>query len=464
MIEKIEPVAAYIRVSTQEQKLHGLSLDAQRAKLTDYASKNNMKIVGWYMDEGVSGRKPIKKRPELQRMIQDAEQGKFERIIFIKLDRFFRSVAEYHECMKRITPVVWTTTDEEYDLTTANGRMLVNMKLTIAEMEADQTGERIDIVNEYKLSTGQPLTGSQPFGWKIAIDPNTGRKKIVKDEDCSEVLDEIIQHFLTHQSKHRTTIFANSKHHTGLNYRSLSNLLRNTYLYGSYRDNPSYCEAYIDKETFDRIQEILDRNIKSNSPNRAYYFSGLIRCPECGNLLKGAAFTKRNKDGSIKYYKKYRCAHNQLDAKCTFPKTISENVMERMLLNDIERFLEEAKVRETDITDNDTAAVPRYNVDDLHDQIDRLNYSWQTGKIRKVEQYEKQYADLMAKLEEAEAEQKQVIVKDFSKVESILHTGWKEIYKNLDDEHKRSFWRSFIAQIDIHWTTDEKKITDVKFF
>ena len=129
-MKKIESVAAYIRVSTQEQKLHGLSLDAQRMKLIAYAKQHGLKIVGWYVDEGVSGRKLIRKRPELQRMIQDAEKKLFDRIIFIKLDRFFRSVAEYHECMKRIAPVIWTTTEEEYDLSTANGRMLKANLLT----------------------------------------------------------------------------------------------------------------------------------------------------------------------------------------------------------------------------------------------------------------------------------------------------------------------------------------------
>ena len=44
-MEKIEPVAAYIRVSTVEQKLHGLSLDAQKMKLKEYAKAHNMKIV-----------------------------------------------------------------------------------------------------------------------------------------------------------------------------------------------------------------------------------------------------------------------------------------------------------------------------------------------------------------------------------------------------------------------------------
>ena len=121
---KILRVAAYIRVSTQEQKLHGLSLDAQKMKLIAYAKKNGMKIVEWYIDDGVSGRKLIRKRPALQRMIIDAENGKFDRIIFIKLDRFFRSVAEYHECMKRIAPVLWTTTEEDYDLSTATEECL----------------------------------------------------------------------------------------------------------------------------------------------------------------------------------------------------------------------------------------------------------------------------------------------------------------------------------------------------
>ena len=43
-MKRIEPVAAYIRVSTTEQKLHGLSLDAQKMKLKEYVKKHNMKI------------------------------------------------------------------------------------------------------------------------------------------------------------------------------------------------------------------------------------------------------------------------------------------------------------------------------------------------------------------------------------------------------------------------------------
>lgn len=462
----VELVAAYVRVSTQEQKLHGLSLDAQKMKLAEYAEKNNMKIVEWYVDQGVSGRKLIRNRPELQRMIQDAEKKKFERIIFIKLDRFFRSVAEYHECMKRIAPVLWTTTEEEYDLTTANGRMLVNMKLTIAEMEADMAGERIKIVNEYKVQTGQPLTGSHrlAFGFTVAKDKDTGRKIVVHEKEEAPILRDLIEYYMLHQSKRKALVYLHTKHHISMTYNSLSKLLTNPLLYGSYRGNPSYCEPYIDKETFDKLQDIQKRNIKENtSENRVYLFAGLLVCPECGNRLIGGQFTQK-RSGKRFVLKKYRCHANRVNLTCAFNKVVSENVLERKLLAEIEDLLEEAKIRSVEITDAETVKESKHNIDEIHDQIDRLNYSWQTGKIRKVEQYEKDFADLMKLLEEAEAEQGEVEVKDFGKIEAILHDGWKGIYAKLDEEHKRAFWRSFIKSIEIDWTTDKKEITKVNFF
>ena len=462
----VELVAAYVRVSTQEQKLHGLSLDAQKAKLTEYAEAHNMKIVEWYIDEGVSARKLIRKRPELQRMIQDAEQGKFERIIFIKLDRFFRSVAEYHECMKRISPVVWTTTEEKYDLSTAQGRMLVNMKLTIAEMEADMAGERVDLVNEYKVTTGQPLSGSMPLSHKIVIDPQNGRKKIIRDPDTEDIVYDLIEHYMKHQSKKKTIVYASVAHHISISHDSLTRLLTNTMLMGAYRDNPNYCEAYLAPEDFAKLQGILQRNVKDNTTeNRAYIFSGLIKCPKCGCTLKGSIHVNRSRDKQTVWrYKRYRCGKNTKDGACTFNKSISENVFEKMMLADIEKFLEKAKVKSALVEDDDAVKVHEYDIDEIYERIDRLNYSWNTGKIRTVEKYEADYTELMELLEKAQDERGKTEVKDFSKIETILHSGWEAIYNNLDDAYKRAFWRSFIQSIEIEWTTDNKEITRVNFF
>jgi hypothetical protein len=209
---------------------------------------------------------------------------------------------------------------------------------------------------------------------------------------------------------------------------------------------------------------VTTRNVKDNTAeNRNYIFTGIIRCPKCGNRLAGSVFHNK-RYGKIYQYKKYRCANCNINKRCDFNKVISENTLEKKLLADMEKYLNDAKIRSSEITDSGTLNTSQYDIDEINEQIDRLNYSWQTGKIRKVEKYEKEFAELVEKLEAAEAERKQETVKDFSKIEAILHDGWKVIYNELDDAHKRSFWRSFVRAIHIDWADTRKEITRVEFF
>ena len=465
-VMSVERVAAYIRVSTQEQHLHGISLDAQIQKIQEYADKHNMIIVEWYKDEGVSGRKLIKKRPELQRMIQDAEKGMFERILFIKIDRFFRSVAEYHECMKRIAPVVWTTTEEEYDLTTANGRMLVNMKLTIAEMEADQTGERIKIVNEYKASTGQPLVGTQclPFGFKVGLDTKTGRKNVIKDPDEAPIVEELINYFMSGQSKRKTIMYAYSKYHLSLTTQQLQKLFNNPMLHGEYRGNPDYCEPYIDKRTHEELIELNNsKNLKDNTATgRVYLFSGLIRCPECGRSMSGGPGNNRNRQGKVYIYKKYRCSKAFLSkGKCDNRKALNEKTIENILLENLDDILKNYQEGFSAMPDQ-SKKVYLYNIEEIQQEIDRLNYSWRKGMIRTVEQYEKDHEDLMEQLRLAEAERGADVPRDYSEALEVLSGNWKESYQILDDEEKRAFWRSVIDYVVPDWSGNVKKLKHIE--
>ena len=92
--KRIRRVGLYERVSTDEQALKGFSVAAQKDALEEYSKDNNMKIVGHYTDEGISGAKPPLKRPALQRLLDDVQAGKIDMILFTKLDRWFRSVKE----------------------------------------------------------------------------------------------------------------------------------------------------------------------------------------------------------------------------------------------------------------------------------------------------------------------------------------------------------------------------------
>jgi adenine-specific DNA methylase len=336
------------------------------------------------------------------------------------------------------------------------------MKLTIAEMEAAQTGERIKIVNEYKVATGQPLMGNPPFGWMIAKDDSTGRKKVVKNPGQAPILNDLLDYYLTYQSKRKSITYLYSKYNITMSQHSFSALISNTLLYGFYRDNPNYCEAYIDKETFDRIQDISKRNIKENTAdNRVYLFTGILKCPHCGRLLAGGAQKVKVK-GHIYKRKMYRCPKHRSYNACDFSKSIFESTIEKMLLDNLEQYTQDARIRVSEIEEA-KGRVPIHNIDEINKEIERLNYSWRKGRIKTIEQYDKDYEKLMERLEIAQCEQAQASTTDFEKITEVLQGDWRGIYDALTDENKRAFWRSIISSIEFEWTNKVKRIDRINF-
>ena len=114
-------VFLYVRVSTEEQAIHGLSIEAQSASLKEWAKRGGYRIVDTYIDAGISARKPASKRPELQRLLEDIRAGKGDLVVFTKLDRWFRNISEYYKVQEVLEKhrVDWKTIQEDYDTTTA---------------------------------------------------------------------------------------------------------------------------------------------------------------------------------------------------------------------------------------------------------------------------------------------------------------------------------------------------------
>lgn len=459
--EYIEETAAYIRVSTTEQKMHGLSLESQVQKLEDYAKNNNMKIVEWYKDEGVSGRKLIRKRPELQRMLHDAQKGRFKRIIFIKLDRFFRSVGEFHEAQKILDEanVTWTATEEKYDMSTANGRAFVNMKIVISELEADTAGERVKIVNEYKVREGMPLTGNYPFCYTVGQPEAGERHKYVMKQD-EEIMEDLLAHFMVNQSIRGAMFYINKKYNRSFGYNAIRRALTNEMICGTYRGNPNYCKPYVTREMFEQIQVMVKRNPRTSNAEHAYIFTGLIKCPGCGTILGSAIHN--NRSGRHSYG--YRCRKFQKEKKCDFKTLIFETTIEKKVLAAIEGIIEVQEIKNIEIAAN-TERVSKYDVNELQAELDRLNYSWQKGRIKDVKEYDEKYDKLVAQIEAANSEIVNLAgTPDYERIKTILSAGWQEIYKELDNEHKRAFWRAFVEEIIVDWTRENKEVIDIKFF
>lgn len=462
-------VACYIRVSTEEQRLHGISLDAQRDKLKRYAEEHGFLIVGWYEDEGVSGRKVIKRRPALQRMLNDAQKGLFHRIIFIKLDRYFRSVAEYYECQKILesSKVLWTATEEKYDLTTANGRYWVTQKLAMAEYEADQTGERIKLVNEYKIRTGQALVGarSQGIGFTVEKDKD-GIKRVVKDPETQEMVMDYINHFLTHHNKRQAFLYVRDKYNAKVSYNSLSKQLVDTKLYGYYGGNPDYCVGYVDEYTFHKIQFILKNNVKQTSSRRVYLFSGLIPCPLCGRKMAGNFTNKQNfVKGGRRYqynreYYSYRCMNHNRDCDCAFRYRPNETKIEDALLSKFDGLMD-VYIKTASVEDarkQNTSAADM--VKELKAERSRLNHSYRKGGMDQ-EEYDKEIDLINERIKGAETALEPIQKRDLGRYAELLNGDWKDLYKALTKENKRSFWRLYIKSIILD---EQGNFKDVVFF
>ena len=86
-------VALYARVSTEEQAIHGFSIDAQINTLRNYCSMYGKRVVKEYVDAGISG-KSIAGRYELQQLLKDCEEDKFDEVLVWKISRLARKVID----------------------------------------------------------------------------------------------------------------------------------------------------------------------------------------------------------------------------------------------------------------------------------------------------------------------------------------------------------------------------------
>ena len=152
-----QKAALYIRVSSIDQAVHGYSLDAQQKLLEDYAAAHGMDVVDVYADEGKSASKSLDKRTELLRLLDDAKQGRFSVVLFKDITRWSRNAASYYKVEEKLdaAKVGWIAVEQPYlETLTPTGRFQVSVMLGTAQLEAEQTGQRIKFVQDAEVKRG----------------------------------------------------------------------------------------------------------------------------------------------------------------------------------------------------------------------------------------------------------------------------------------------------------------------
>jgi DNA invertase Pin-like site-specific DNA recombinase len=115
----------------------------QLRELREYAARRGWDIAGEYVDTGISGAKDS--RPELNRLMADAHQRRFDVVVVWKFDRFARSVAHLLRALEtfKALGVEFISYSGQIDTTTPTGKMIFTVLGAVAELERSLIAERV---------------------------------------------------------------------------------------------------------------------------------------------------------------------------------------------------------------------------------------------------------------------------------------------------------------------------------
>lgn len=381
--------ALYARLSKDDDLVgDSNSIVHQKEILAKYAKEHGFSNCEFYVDDGFSGTNF--NRPNFQRLMADAEEGKLSTVIVKDMSRFGRDyimVGYYTEIYFSNLNIRFIAINDNVDSSIQTENDLTPFKNVFNEWYAKDTSKKIRAVFKAKGNSGKHLTNNPPFGYKK--NPNDKEKWII-DEEAAVTVKRIFEMFsngvrmpeiarkLT-QEKVETPTLYNLKH--GIKIRRTSEfpeIWSNATIKGildqiayaghtvnfqttkkSYKNKKQVRlpkegwviyrntqEAIIDEKTFETVQQM--RNVKRaytkfNEPNM---FSGLLFCADCGNRLTIQRVAKnRNMDN-------FTCATYRKKKKglCSSHRILVSELTE-VVKSDLQKVCEYVFLHEKEFTD-----------------------------------------------------------------------------------------------------------------
>jgi len=164
-------VVGYPRVSTEEQARGGTSIENQMEKIRMFCELHELELVKLEPDAGYSAKSLD--RPGIKRILDDLERGRIDGLVITKLDRLTRSLEDWSVLIKRYfrddAGARLFSVSDSIDTRTANGRMVLNLIMTIAEWEREIISERTKDALQGKIGRGERC-GKIRYGYELAKD------------------------------------------------------------------------------------------------------------------------------------------------------------------------------------------------------------------------------------------------------------------------------------------------------
>lgn len=254
----------------------------QEEKIRLQAKLKGVHLADLYQDLGISG--STDKRPGFQEMLRPEILKKIDYILVYRLDRFSRSVTDFHNYLSLLEKydVELISITENLDTSSVAGRLLRNILIAFAQYERETIAERVTDGMYKHVQQGHWNGGQVPFGFDAV--KQDGDTILVPNDDARKVKDI----FDMARKGIGGTVIGRKY---GVHPNSIRYILRNPLYIAKYRYGGNLYDAkisqIIDKDVFDDVQAILA--VRSEAAPRTtdsrHLLSGLIKCPVCGKSV-----------------------------------------------------------------------------------------------------------------------------------------------------------------------------------
>lgn len=395
--------AIYTRKSTDEGLEQSFnSLDAQREACEAYVKSQQHEgwqaIASHYDDGNYSGGNM--ERPALKRIMADIEAGKVNVIVVYKVDRLTRSLADFAKMVEHFDKykVSFVSVTQHFNTTTSMGRLTLNVLLSFAQFEREVTGERIRDKIAASKKKGMWMGGNVPLGYKV-VD-----RKLLIEESESVIVRKVFGEFLRLGSVLRLVAWLRANEiKTRLdNYfrrGPLYTMLRNPIYLGLVRHksevHPGEHAAIIDEPTWDKVQSLLNGNIRGRRrkerSTQSSLFTGIIF--DAGNNRYSP--THSNKNGCRYRYYTSRAAINKSErsgSPARIPAPGLEKAVTDRALNLLSSRTELLELLKSCLLDEENAPLHGFYIS-VVEQAARLVKSWKMQSAPEREHFLKLVID-----------------------------------------------------------------------
>lgn len=490
--------AIYARVSTDIQED---SVAHQVSLMREFARAKGLGVVPdefIYEDVGVSATKhSIWTRPAMKRLLADAEQGKFQTVLFKGISRFARSTQEALNVLEMLKSkgLRVISYEENYDSAQENSNFLFTIHSAVAEYEAEKLGIRVRLGRKEAAKEGK-WVGKVPVGYRMGDD---GRLVIHEEEAkfVRQVFDMYVNQGIGsariahYMSEHKALgkmwsrdvivgilknevyigniVFNRYRNKQVMDYDANEIGKKKTKRIPNSPDDwvvaEGVHEPIIDKTTFLQAQKILASRRKQDPEYKAKYpLTGLLRCKRCGATLNGHVTSKR-KNGKIVRWRYYMCQSVKSYGRsaCNQPQ-IRKEKLDSVIIDQVKKKLAQYVAKNEEASIN----LIRNNLDKLKDElkkvdqkIDLVNKKTADLYFEKDNMTEQQYGYVSTRLKEEmerlllrkveleeeikSSEEGQELAK---RVEQDIHDFLKEVEENeMDEERIRVLLHRLIERI-----------------